>query len=116
MFITLKLKYMNRILFDSFHQWKVCFISGCKSFSWGLARIISCLILGLFSIVRACWRNLIIFVSNNPKVTIISALVIVFIVWISTFTSMRAMAVGAECQRDSVSYELYMFKKNNGYE
>ena len=107
---------MNSILFDSFYQWKVCFISGCKSFLWGLARIFSCLILGLFSLVRACWRNLIIFVGNNPKVAVISALVIVLVVWIWTFASMRARAVGAECQRDSVSYEFYMFKKNNGYE
>ena len=108
---------MNKsALFDSWHQWKVCFLAGCKEFWWGFIRIISCLILGFVSILRAFWRALVVFVGNNPKVAIGGTIVIAFIVWLVTFASMRARVVGAESQRDSISYTYYQFKIGKGYE
>ena len=107
---------MNSILFDSRHQWRTCFLAGCKSFLWGLMRIVSCIILGILSVFRALWRCLVVFVSNNPKVAIIGTIVIALIVWLVTFASMRARAVGAESQRDSISYAYYHFKIGKGYE
>jgi hypothetical protein len=107
---------MNNAFFDSWHQWKVCFLAGCKEFWWGLMRIISCILLGILSVLRALWRGLVVFVSHNPKVAIGGTIVVAFIVWLVTFASMRARAVGAESQRDSISYAYYQFKTGKGYE
>lgn len=104
------------ILFDSWHQWKVCFLAGCKKLVWGFMRIVSCLILGVLSLFRALWRAIVGFVQRNAEISIGCALVIVFAVWVLTFASMRARAVGAECQRDSISWEFQKFKKGHGYE
>ena len=107
---------MSNLLFDSWHQWKVCFLSGCKKFGWGTMRIVTCIILGVLSIVRWLWRMMVRFVSGYPEISIGAAVVIALVVWLITFTSMRARAVGAECQRDSISWEYYQFKKGHGYE
>ena len=104
------------ILFDSWHQWKVCFLSGCSKAGWGIMRILSCIVLGFLSIVRWLWRFVGRFVSVYPEISIATAVVTVILVWLLTFMSMRARAVGAESQRDSISWEFYQFKKGHGYE
>ena len=41
-----------------------------------------------------------------PNIALGGGLVIIAVVWVLTFASMRAKTVGAEHQRDSLSYEL----------
>ncbi len=97
------------ILFDSWHQWKVCFLSGCSKFLWGLLRIITCVILGILSIIRYLWRLFVAFVRRNPIIAIGGFVAVIIFTWLLTFVQMRSRAVGAEHQRDSLSYELSKF-------
>ncbi len=105
---------MKNLLFDSFHQWKVCFLSGCKKMSWGFIRIVSCLILGVLSVIRWIWRCVVSFISREPVVSLIAFIVILIATWLMTFTSMRMRVVGTEHQRDSISYELSKFTQAYG--
>ena len=104
------------LLFDSLHQWKVCFLSGCKNFAWGLGRIITCIFFGLLSLIRAAWHAVVKLVGKYPNVALGAAIVIGVMIWVLTFVSMRVRAVGAEAQRDSISYEYSQFKSDHGYE
>ena len=97
------------ILFDSWHQWKVCFLSGCSKFLWGLLRIITCVFLGILSIIRYLWRLFVAFVRRNPIIAIGGFVAVIIFTWLLTFVQMRSRAVGAEHQRDSLSYELSKF-------
>ena len=49
------------------------------------------------------------FTGNYPNIVLGASIVVAVLVWVLTFTSMRARAVGAEHQRDSLSYELSKF-------
>jgi hypothetical protein len=49
------------------------------------------------------------FTGKYPNIVLGAAIVVVALVWVITFASMRARAVGAEHQRDSLSYELSKF-------
>lgn len=99
----------NKLLFENFRQWRVCFCAGVEKMVWGLCRIITCIVLGIISIFVWLWRKLIDFVGINPKFSTITALVIIALVWVFTFVKMRSRATGAEHQRDSLSYELSKF-------
>ena len=97
---------MNKYLFDNWHQWKVCFLSGCSKAIWGIGRIITCLLFGILSIIRYLWRLFVAFVRQNPAIAIVGFIIIIILTWLLTFMQMRARTVGAEHQRDSISYEL----------
>lgn len=99
----------NKLLFENFRQWRVCFCAGVSKMVWGICRIITAIVLGIVSILVWLWRKLIDFVGLNPKFSIITAVIVVVLVWLFTFVNMRARAVGAEHQRDSLSYELSKF-------
>lgn len=97
------------LLFDDFHQWLTCLLAGIKKFCWGVFRIVTCLIGAVLSLLRALWRRVVKFVGMYPNIAVSIALVVIALVWVFTFTSMRVRAVGAEHQRDSLSYELSKF-------
>lgn len=99
----------NKLLFENFRQWRVCFCAGVSKMVWGICRIITAIVLGIVSILVWLWRKLTDFVGLNPKFSIITAVIIVILVWLFTFVNMRSRAVGAEHQRDSLSYELSKF-------
>lgn len=107
---------MKSFLFDSLRQWRVCIFAGCKNFCWGLVRIISCIILGVLSVIRAVWRVMVGFVRKYPNIALGISIAVCILVWMLTFASMRARAVGAEDQRDSISYQFREFKRSHGYE
>ena len=90
----------NKLLFDNFRQWRVCLLPGVTKMVWGICRITTCIVLGIISIIVWLWRKLIDFVGLNPKFSIITALIVIALVWLLTFVNMRARAVGAEHQRD----------------
>ena len=97
------------LLFDDFHQWLTCLLAGIKKFCWGVFRIVTCLIGAVLSLLRALWRRVVKFVGMYPNIAVSIALVVIALVWVLTFASMRVRAVGAEHQRDSLSYELSKF-------
>ena len=99
----------NKLLFENFRQWRVCFCAGVSKMVWGICRIITAIVLGIVSILVWLWRKLTDFVGLNPKFSIITAVIVVVLVWLFTFVNMRSRAVGAEHQRDSLSYELSKF-------
>lgn len=107
---------MKDLLFESWHQWKVCFLAGCKNFAWGTMRIITCIILGVVSIIAWLWKMACLFVEKNAKVALAGFIVIAVLIWLLTFVSMRARAVGAENQRDQIAWQYQDFKNNHGYE
>ena len=100
---------MNYLLFDDFHQWLTCLLAGVRKFCWGIFRIVTCLIGAVLSLLRALWRRMVRFTGNYPNIVLGTAIVVVALVWVLTFASMRARVVGAEHQRDSLSYELSKF-------
>lgn len=100
---------MNYLLFDDFHQWLTCLLAGVRKFCWGIFRIVTCLIGAVLSLLRALWRRMVRFTGNYPNIVLGAAIVVVALVWVLTFASMRAKVVGAEHQRDSLSYELSKF-------
>lgn len=102
---------MKELLFDSWHQWKVCFLSGCKKFMWGIARVITCIIFGFLSVLRWLWRRLVKAVGSYPTLAIIVAIAACIAVWALTFAQGRARLVTAEFQRDSLCYELSELRK-----
>lgn len=109
---------MNYLLFDDFHQWLTCLLAGVRKFCWGIFRIVTCLIGAVLSLLRALWRRMVRFTGNYPNIVLGAAIVVAVLVWVLTFTSMRAKVVGAEHQRDSLSYELSKFtqKYDKAYE
>lgn len=100
---------MNNFLFDNFRQWNVCFLAGCRNAIWGIFRIITCILFGTLSIIRYFWRLFVGFVRKNPVIAIVGFMVVIVITWLITFVQMCARAIGAEHQRDSMSYELSKF-------
>ena len=90
--------------------------SGLKKFAWGLMRIITCIILGVVSVIAWLWRCLVRFVGNNPTIAIGGFAVVLVLTWVLTFVNMRARAVGAESQRDSIAWQYQNFKEQHGYE
>lgn len=98
------------LLFDSWHSWKVCFLSGCKKFAWGGARIVTCILLGVLSILRWLWRLLIKAVGNYPTAAIIIALTACIGIWLFTYASSKARLVTAENERDTMAYRLQQYE------
>ena len=106
----------SSLLFDSFHQWVVILTAGLGSLFFGFTRIIYCIVFGFLSIIVWVWQRICRFVSKYPNIALGTFIVLIMLVWLFTFVSMRTRAVGAESQRDSISYEFHLFKKNYGYE
>lgn len=102
---------MKSVLFENLHQWKVCFVAGCKEFGWGLGRIVSCLFLGLLSIIRWLWRLLVKAVSYYPVAAIIIFVVACMLIWILTYASGKAKLVSAENERDTMAFRLQQFEQ-----
>ena len=100
---------MKSLLFESWHQWQVCFVSGCKKSGWGLMRIVTCIIFGVFSVIRWLWRCLIRGVGSYPAVAVIVACAAVMAVWMFTYANGKARLVTVEHTRDSLSYKLHQY-------
>lgn len=99
---------MNGLLFDNWHQWKVCFLSGCRNAAWGLWRIISCILFGIVTVMVWCGKQIEAFCKRETIAATIISIVITFLVfgWVSTFMKLRANVMTAEHQRDSIGYTL----------
>ena len=95
---------MKNLLFESFHQWKVCILSGLKNAGWGIWRIITCMVFGFISLCKYLFERLAAAVSKYPKAAIVIFIVVTTVIWVVTFTSGRARALTAEHQRDSIGY------------
>lgn len=96
------------LLFDNFHQWKVCFLSGCRKAGWGLWRIFTCIILGIVSLFVFCGKQIEAFCRRETTAAVIIGVLIVALSfgWISTFMSGRTMLRTAEYERDSIGHKL----------
>lgn len=104
------------LLFDSWHQWKVCFLSGCKNFAWGLARIITCIILGVASIIRAIWRAMVGWVERYPNIALGAFIVFALLLWLVMYARNKAIETGLTAQKDSIAWQYQDFKEKHGYE
>ena len=104
-----RFKCMDKIMFDSFLQWRICMGAHLKRFTYSLIRLILFSVGGILSLIRWLWRLLVKAVGNYPTVTIVVALGACIIIFLGTYTSGRAKLVTAEFQRDSLSYELSKF-------
>jgi len=106
---------MKDLIFESWRQWKVCFVAGVNNFCWGLMRCITCIILGIVSFIVWLWKMACFFVEKNPKIALGGFIVTAILIWLLTFVSMRARAVGAENQRDAIAWQYHDFKTSHGY-
>lgn len=99
---------MKNIIFESWHQWKVCFISGCKNASWGIWRIITCIILGIVSLFIYAGKQIEAFCRRETIAAFIIAILVIVLSygWISTFIDGKMKIKSAEYQRDSISVKL----------
>ena len=102
---------MNNPLFDSWHQWQVCMVSGLRKLAWGLFRVFTCLLFGFLSVIRWLWRLLVKGVGCYPAATIFIAVLLIVGVWLFTYTRLKAQLVSAEYERDTISYRLQKFEK-----
>ena len=102
--------------FISFNEWMGCVKDAALHFSNFLLLTGRFVLMGLLSLFRAVWRFMSRQVGNYPSLALGGFVATVFIVWLLTFVTMRARAVGAEEQRDSISYQYTYFKSSHGYE
>lgn len=70
-------------------------------------------VVGIASVFRALWLRSVRFVGCYPSISLGGFLVIVVLVWVFTFARMRARAVNAEDQRDSVSWQFTKYKEQH---
>ena len=98
---------MEKLLFDSLKQWKICFWAGCKNAGWGVWRITTALLFGLFSVIHCLWRRLIKGVGSYPTVAVIVACGAFLALWLLTYANSKARLVTTEHERDSLAYELH---------
>lgn len=107
---------MKNLIFESWHSWWVCFASGWQKLAWGLCRIVTCIILGVISLIVAAWRAMVRWVGRYPNIALGAFIVVVALVWLLMFARNRATKVGLEAQRDSVAWQYQQFKEGHGYE
>lgn len=102
---------MSNLMFDSFRQWRVCLWSGVCKAAWGLCRILTCIVLGIFSVFVWIGKQVGAFCRREFRASLIIGAVIALICvgWIGTFVKERAARVNAEMKRDSIGYELMKF-------
>lgn len=79
-------------------------------------RVLTSIFFGIVSLLVWLWRSAVSLVGRFPNIALGAFIVIACLVWVLTFVSMRVRAVGAEHQRDSVSWEYSQFKESHGYE
>ena len=103
-------------LFDSFYEWRLCVRDAAVHIARGLWMTARVLIMGLASLLRAIWRLLVRWVGSYPNIALGGFLVASLLIWMVTFMLMRARAVGAEEQRDSIAWQYIQFKEQHGYE
>lgn len=98
-------------LFDSWHQWKVCMLSGLRNAGWGIWRIITCVFFGILSIFRWIGLKIEAFARREPVAMLIVCVLIagLSLGWIFTFVGSRAEIKSAIWERDSMSVKLDMY-------
>lgn len=100
----------------SFIEWKTMTKESLVYLAKGFVGLTLSLFSGIISLCRAFWRFLVRCVGNYPSVSLATFLTALFLVWVVTFATMRARAVVAEDQRDSIAYQYDNFKELHGYE
>lgn len=96
-------------LFETRKDWWTYTYKSTSGLVVSVFRLLWSVINGLLSLLVWLWRLLVRFVGRNPDIALGAFIVIAVVVWLLTFVGMRARAVGAEHQRDSISYELSKF-------
>lgn len=106
---------MKNYLYESREEWSEDFICFVSRFAIGLWKTFCCLFFGIVSVVVWLWKCAVNAVERFPNIALGGFIVVTGIVWVLTFASMRAKAVGAEAERDSISWEYLHFKETHGY-
>ena len=106
----------SSLIFESWHSWWVCFTSGWKKLGWGAGRIVTCIILGIVSLIVAAWRGAVRWVGRYPQAALGAFIVVLLIVMLAMWMSKRATENGLTAQRDSISWQYQNFKETHGYE
>lgn len=107
---------MKNGIYESPREWWDNFKDGVVDFGYGLWDIIVSIVMGIVSILVYLWKQAVKLVGKYPNIALGGFIVVASVVWILTFVSLKARAVGAEAQRDSISWEYSQFKMQHGYE
>ena len=103
-------------MFGTFSEWGRYTCEALTTFVKGLYAMAYAFIAGLVSLFAGLWRSLVYLVGKYPSIALGGFLVAVIIAWLVTFMTMRARAIGAEAQRDSIAWQYTDFKEKHGYE
>ena len=104
------------IMFESFGTWRDYSRNAIRHLAVGICRVCVSLFVGAASLFRALWRVIVRAVGRHPSIAVCAFLAAVFFAWLLTFMTMRARAVSAEAQRDSLAWQYTAFKESHGYE
>ena len=104
------------ILFQNWHQWQVCFVSGWKKFLWGFGRIVTCILLGVVSFIVWLWKCACRWVGRHPNIALGGFIVVAILIFVLMFARNRAKMLGLEAQRDSIAWQYQNFKESHGYD
>ena len=98
----------EKLLFETFEEWRTFLWRSVKTCFKGLARIVYALLMGVVSLLVFCGKQIEAFCRRETIAAFIIALVILGmgIGWISTFTHERQATVVAQHRADSISYSL----------
>ena len=107
---------MKDLIFESWHSWWVCFSSGWKKLGWGLMRIVTCIILGIISLIVAAWRYVVRLVGKYPNIALGAFVFVLLIVVLLMWARNRATETGLTAQRDAIAWQYQNFKETHGYE
>lgn len=102
--------------FGSLREWWLYTKSATGKTAVGIFSVVVSIFMGVASVLLALWRFMARKVGRYPNIALGAFLVAVILAWLLTFVSMRARAVGAECQRDALAYQFTAFKECHGYE
>ena len=106
----------NSLIFTSWHSWLVCMKSGLKSLGWGFCRIVTCIVLGIVSLIVAAWRAVVRAVGKYPNIALGTFIVVLLIVVLLMWANNRATENGLVAQRDAIAWQYHNFKETHGYE
>lgn len=100
-------------MFKSFSSWRTYTEVAIRTFCVGVGCLIVSVVIGIASVFRALWLRSVKFVGNYPNIALGGFLVAITLVWVVTFVRMRARAVIAEDQRDSITWQFSRYKEQH---
>ena len=98
----------EKLLFETFEEWRTFLWRSVKTCFKGLARIVYALLMGVVSLLVFCGKQIEAFCRRETIAAFIIAGIMILMAagWVYTFTHERQAVVYAQHKADSISYKL----------